>query len=374
LIEFMSRPRILHIHSTFDAGGAQVRVCRMINHWGDTVEHLISAHDGHYGARDLILESASVKYATDIPYKNLWALGKYLRALHVDLICCYNWGAMDVLLANRLFAQRPLVQHEEGFGQEEAVRQNPKRVLYRRLAYPGASKIVAVSKNMQRICDDVWKQPKSRVAYIPNGIDVDAFAAGPVANAIPGFVRQPGEIIIGTVARINEIKNIPLLVEAVAKLRQSHAARLIIIGEGPHSAAVHAAAQAHTMVDALIMPGFLPNPQNYVGHFDIFALTSNSEQFPISLVEAMAAGLPCATTNAGDCHDMLCDDNKAFVTPIGDTMAFAASLHRLALDADLRKTLGMANRETARRRFSFDAMMRSYAHLYATVAGRPFPA
>jgi L-malate glycosyltransferase len=370
----MSRPRILHINSTFDAGGAQVRVCRMINHWGNRVEHLISAHDGRYGARELIAESAPVKYLNDVPYRNMWALGKYLRATPVDLICCYNWGAIDVLLANRLFAHRPLVQHEEGFGQAEAVRQNPKRVLYRRLAYPGASKIVAVSKNMQRICDDIWKQPRSRITYIPNGIAVDDFANGPQAGAIPGLHRRNGELIIGTVARINEIKNMPLLVEAVARLRQTHPTQLVIVGEGPHAEAVHAAARTHNMQDALLMAGFLPNPYSYVGHFDIFALSSNSEQFPISLVEAMAAGLPCVTTNAGDCHDMLCEANKAFVTPIGDAAALAKSLQTLANDAGLRAALGAANSADARRRFSFDAMMQSYAALYSKVAGRAFPA
>jgi L-malate glycosyltransferase len=370
----MAKPRILHVFSTFEAGGPQVRVCRMIAHWGDRVEHLIAAHDGRYLAKSLLPADAPVTFVQDMPFKSRWALGRYLRRTAVDLICTYNWGAMDVLLANRFLAQRPLVHHDEGFGADEAVKQNPKRVIYRRLAYPGAGKIVTVSRNLERIAAKIWRQPNSRIAYIPNGIDVDEFSGAPEPNSIPGLVRDTGEIIIGTVARINEIKNMPLLVEAVARLRQTHPAKLVIVGEGPHAEAVHAAAGAHNMQDALLMPGFLPNPHDYIGHFDIFALSSNSEQFPISLVEAMAAGLPCATTDVGDCKDMLCEANKAYVTAVGDVAGLAGSLQTLANDANLRQALGAANHADARRRFSFDAMMQNYAALYGAVAGRAFPA
>jgi L-malate glycosyltransferase len=370
----MAKPRILHVFSTFEAGGPQVRICRMIDYWGDKVEHLIAAHDGRFSAKSLLPANAQVTFVLDMPFKSRLALGKYLRGPQADLVCTYNWGAMDVLLANRFLAGRPLVHHDEGFGADEAVRQNPKRILYRRLAYPGAAKIVTVSRNLEYIAADIWKQPRRRIVYIPNGIDVDAFASGPRTGAIPGLQRRDGELIIGTVARINEIKNMPLLVEAVARLRQTHAAKLVIIGEGPHAEAVHAAARAHNMQDGLLMPGFLPNPYSYVGHFDIFALSSNSEQFPISLVEAMAAGVPCVTTDVGDCRDMLCAANKIFVTPVGDAAALAQSLLALAQDGNLRQTLGVANRADARQRFSFDAMMQNYATLYSEVAGRAFPA
>ncbi len=368
----MSRPCILHVFSTFEAGGPQVRVCRMINHWGDHVEHIITAHDGKFGARDLLNAPVPVKFAKDVPFKNPWQLGRYLRAAPVDIVCTYNWGAMDVLLANRLFARRPLVHHDEGFGADEAIRQNPKRVLYRRLAYPGADKIVTVSRNLQQIAASIWKQSPSRIIYLPNGIDVDALSKPALPDAIPGFVRQENEIIIGTVARINEIKNLPLLVEAAAQVRKAVPLKLVIVGDGPHTAAVHSAIQTHNMSDAVIMPGFLPRPQDFVGGFDIFALSSNSEQFPISLVEAMAAGLPCATTDAGDCKDMLSSENKNFVTPIGDASALAQSIGQLASDSALRQRLGGANRVDARQRFSFGAMMRSYATLYSDVAGRTF--
>ena len=75
-------------------------------------------------------------------------------------------------------------------------------------------------------------------------------------------------------------------------------ARLIIVGEGPEREAIAAAAAEAGIADRLLMPGFLGKPETCVGHFDIFALSSDSEQFPLSLVEAMAAGLPVVSSNS----------------------------------------------------------------------------
>ncbi len=128
----MQRMRILHVFSTFDVGGPQVRMARMIARWserGEPVEHLICAHDGKYGARALLPADARVTGAQDMPLRQsrtmrrLRRLGSCLRAAPVDLICTHSWGRIDVVMANRLLAGRPLVHHEEGFEVAEASRQ-----------------------------------------------------------------------------------------------------------------------------------------------------------------------------------------------------------------------------------------------------------
>ena len=371
----MSRPRILHVFSTFNVGGPQVRVTRMIEHWGDRLEHWICAHDGKYGARDLLPAHAPVSYIRDMPLKHpgLWSrlrlLGSYLRAAPVDLVCTYNWGAMDVVLANRLFARRFLVHHEEGFDIAQAVQKNRLQHFYRRLAYPGACKIVTVSRNLEAIALRLWKQPRHRIVYLPNGIDVDFFSLPPCAAAIPGFARRPGEIVIGSVARLSEVKNLPLLVRAVGRISASHDVRLIIVGEGPQMTSILDTAAQCGMGNRLLLPGFVAHPQNYVGLFDIFALSSTSEQFPFSLIEAMAAGLPCATTDVGDCKNILPAVSKHFVTRSGDVDGLAFSLRLLAESMLLRSKLGAANQAEVRARFPMKNMMRLYENLYCNVTG-----
>src|SRR3546814_13159009 len=81
--------------------------------------------------------------------------------------------------------------------------------------------------------------------------------------------------------------------------------RSVIVGEGPERAAIENAAALLGLGDRVHLPGFLPEPHRFVGLFDIFALSSRSEQFPISVIEAMAAGLPVAAPSVGEVGQMV---------------------------------------------------------------------
>jgi glycosyltransferase involved in cell wall biosynthesis len=116
-------------------------------------------------------------------------------------------------------------------------------------------------------------------------------------------------------------------------------------------------------------PASSPIPRRYIGLFDIFALSSDSEQFPISLVEAMAAGVPAATTAVGDIPSMVADENRPFLAR--DEVALAAALRQLGSDAGLRERIGAANRAKARAEYDETGMIGAYARLYGAAIGRP---
>jgi glycosyltransferase involved in cell wall biosynthesis len=119
------------------------------------------------------------------------------------------------------------------------------------------------------------------------------------------------------------------------------------------------------------MPGFLPDPARWIGLFDIFALSSESEQFPISLVEAMAAGLPIAATAVGDTPSIVAEDNKPLIVSAEDEAALAAALDSLAAQPHLRRAIGAANREKAAALYDEKEMIAAYARLYGEAIGRP---
>jgi L-malate glycosyltransferase len=262
----------------------------------------------------------------------------------------------------------PLIHHEDGFNADELVRQKMARVLFRRAMLGAAYKLVVPSERLERIARKVWHQPVRHVRRIANGIPLERFGP-PEPDAIPGFRRAPGDVVVGTMAGLRAVKNLPRLVRAFA--RSGAAGRLVIVGEGPERDAILAAAQAEGVADRLLLPGFLADPARYVGHFDVFALSSDSEQFPISLIEAMAAGLPVVATDVGDIRSMVASENRRYVLPVEDEAAFADALGRLIANRDIRYRLGSANRAMAWERYGEKAMISAYAALYGEAIGRP---
>lgn len=362
--------RILHCHSTFSLGGKEARAVRLMNAFGDAAEHtILSAMPDQMGARDAIDSNIIVHFPADAPslqgkpspgrYK---VLADYMRSF--DLVLTYNWGAMDVPGARRFFSAGcpPLIHHEDGFNADEAERLNWKRNLFRRMMLPTADALVVPSERLEGIARTIWRQPADRLHRIPNGIETDLYARLPEPDAIPGFVRSEGDIVIGTLAGLRAVKNLPRLVRAVAALPLH--VKLVIVGEGPERTGIEAEARALGISDRVLMPGFLAAPYRYVGHFDVFALSSDSEQFPISLVEAMAAGLPVVATDVGDVKAMVAHENRDLVVPPPEEDSFTAALDLLCWDATMRRRLGLANQEKARTEFDEKAMISRYAVLY----------
>ncbi|WP_255586670.1 glycosyltransferase family 4 protein [Hephaestia mangrovi] len=368
---------ILHIHSTFSLGGKEARAVRLMNAFGDAARHtIVSAMPDQLGARDAIAPGIRYEIAQDPPaltgklsVARYEAIARFMSRF--DLVLTYNWGAMDAVMAARTFAKGvpPIVHHEDGFNADEAERLKPQRNMYRRVAL-GAVKALAVpSETLEDIALDTWKQPRARVHRIPNGIAVDRYATPPKPDAIPGFRRKKGEVVIGTLAGLRDVKDLPMLVRAVAGVPVP--TRLVIVGEGPERARIEAAAAAMDMADTLHLPGFLPEPWRYIGLFDIFALSSKSEQFPISVIEAMAAGLPVASPHVGDVSRMLSMANYPFVAPNIDEVELRDSITAFARDPEKRKVVGEANRARAKADYDERIMIARYAALYGEALGKP---
>jgi L-malate glycosyltransferase len=371
----MSPVRILHAHSTFGHGGKEARAVRLMNAFGGAAEHsVISASPGELGARDALAAGIRVDFPGDAPplsgrpgLARLFRLARYMRRF--DLVLAYNWGAFDAVMARHLFGGPPLVHHEDGFNEDEAGELKTRRNLYRRLALSAAHRLVVPSLRLESIARKAWAQPAGRVVRIPNGIDTSRYAA-PSPDPIPGLGDRPGEVVIGTVAGLRAVKNLPRLVRAFAAMTMKEA-RLVIVGAGPESERIAGEARRLGVGERLAMPGFLPDPARWIGRFDVFALSSDSEQFPISLVEAMAAGLPAVATAVGDVAHMVSDDNKPLIVEAEDEAAFAAALDSLAERPDLRRAIGRANREKAAGEYDEAGMIARYARLYEEAISRP---
>ncbi|HEU0045766.1 glycosyltransferase family 4 protein [Sphingomonas sp.] len=368
--------RILHLHSSFDLGGKEARAVRLMTAWGDRARHtIVSGVPDALGARDAIPKGIAYEIAQDPPpltgrpsVSRYEAIARFTRRF--DLVLTYNWGGIDGVMARRTFAKGapPVVHHEDGFNADEADGLKPQRNIYRRVALPAAHALVVPSETLERIALGPWKQPRGRVHRIVNGIPTMAYAK-PQQGAIPGLKRRDDEVVIGALAGLRAVKDLPMLVRAVGGLAGK--VRLVIVGEGPERARIEGAAAAMGLSDRLLMPGFLPSPHRYVGLFDVLALSSLSEQFPISVVEAMAAGVPIAAPAVGDVMAMVAAENRPYIIPAHNEVFLRDALHTLVSEPELRSYIGDANQRRARAEYDEALMIRRYRDLYEGALGRP---
>ena len=369
--------RILHLHSSFSLGGKEARAVRLMNAFGDAARHVVvSGVPDALGARDAIARGIRYEVAQDPPsltgrpsVARFEAIARFMRGF--DLVLTYNWGAINGVMARRVFGKGapPLVHHEDGFNADEAGGLKRERNVYRRIALAAAHALTVPSQALERIALGVWKQPSARVHRIVNGIATMLYADRPDPRAIPGLVRRKGEVVIGAVAGLRAVKNLPMLVRACGGV--SGRWRLVIVGQGPEEETIRQAAAMMGLADRLVMPGFLPRSYDYTGLFDIAALSSSSEQFPLAVVEAMAAGLPVVSTPVGDVPVMLSAENAPLIAAEADEVRLRDALQHLVADADLRRSIGAANQAKARAEYDEGLMIARYRALYEDAMGRP---
>jgi glycosyltransferase involved in cell wall biosynthesis len=107
----------------------------------------------------------------------------------------------------------------------------------------------------------------------------------------------------------------------------------------------------------------MADPARWMGHFDLLALSSRSEQAPIAVLEAMAAGMPVVSPNVGDVAAMVSAENRRFIAD--DEAGFRGALAEIAADSVQRAQVGEANRRVAAERFDESTMVAAYENLYA---------
>lgn len=376
------RLHLLHLHSTFDAGGKERRSTSLINRFGKAVDHsIVSAQPAALGARAQIDPGLPVHFPFGFPplagrfgVRRLQTLARAMQGF--DLILTYNWGAMDAAMAHALFAPTmglaPLIHHEDGFNADEAQRLKPTRNWYRRVALARASTLIVPSRQLEQVALDVWHQPPARVHRIGNGIpvkDYDRSRSKRVRpDALPRVVKRQGEKWLGTLAGLRPVKALPRLVRAFGAMPEDW--QLVIVGEGPEREAIMAEASRLAIGHRVHLPGHVANPAEAAALFDLFALSSDSEQFPLSVVEAMAAGLAVVSPGVGDVAAMVAPANREFVVPVGDEAALANALGTLAQRSDLREAIGEANRRRATADYDEATMLESYRQTYAAALGR----
>lgn len=358
-------PLVLHVFPTFAVGGAQVRFAALANRFGARWRHAIVAMDGRFGCAErldqaiapLLLPAPVANGAN--PLASVWALRRALREIRPDVLVTSNWGSIEWALANLAPPRIHHIHTEDGFGPEEAHGQIARRVWTRRLCLR-FSTVVLPSTVLLDAARNTWRLPEAGLRYIPNGLDITRFTPEGARAALD----VPGEgPLIGTVAALRAEKNISRLLEACALLAgEGVQFRLVVIGDGGERAMLEARTAELGLTGRVRFAGHVPDPAAAYRAMDIFALSSDTEQMPFSVLEAMATALPVAATDVGDVRVMLPEMSRPHVatrTP----EALAGALRKLLESEELRARLGAANRAKAVQDYDQETMFQAYAAL-----------
>ena len=310
---------LLHAFSTFSLGGAQSRFIQLANAYGSEFEHVIVAMDGNFSAASRLQTHVrwrplDVKVVRGSGLANRRPFRTQLQRLKPDGLFTYNFGAIEWAAANwpRLGSH---VHVEDGFGAQEAQAQLPRRVWTRRVVLGlGGGQLVVPSRTLASLVGGWWIPP-ARWRYIPNGVPV---AADAHARRSPDPARP---VTIGSVAGLRPEKNFARLIKACGNLKSRHDLRLVLMGDGTERAALERIAEASGLGSRMVFAGHVDSPRERLAELDLFALSSDTEQLPLALLDALAQGIPAVSTRVGDvphvlpavAHAALCDpDDAAF--------------------------------------------------------------
>lgn len=231
----------------------------------------------------------------------------------------------------------------------------------RRAASWCTSDIVAVSESLRTILIEQSGIPGDRIDVIINGVDVNRFAPGARAP----HAGDQERFIVGHVARLDPIKNQSMLLRAFGLARRElPSARLVVAGDGPARAGLKALAADLDIAAVVDFLGEVRDTSDLYRGFDLFALSSVSEGTSMSILEAMASGVPVIATAVGGTPALVQQGTLATLVPSQDVEAMAAAIVGLARDIERRRAVAATAREFVVANYSEQAMLERYHALY----------
>lgn len=297
-------------------------------------------------------------------------LARYLRESKIDIVHTHDIYTNVFVAPWARLARVPVVMSSRRWWQSLPER---KYRIANRLVYQLSSRVLAncPAVGQSLIRDDGVSS--DRVVVVPNFVEESAFT--PIPAAERAVMRQAmgiphDAIVIGSIARLVPVKDHASLLTAVAALAGRYPAlRLVLLGDGCCRVALESRARDLGIRDRIHFAGLVHDQRNLHGLFDISALSSLSEGFPNSIVEAMAARRPVVATDVGGTADAVIDGETGYLVAPSSPDRLAGALQLLLDEATLRIRMGAAGEARARENFHVSLVVPRLQQLYQRLAG-----
>lgn len=381
------RPLVAHVIHRLAVGGLENGVVNLVNHMpAERYRHAVVCLTDFTDFRSRI-RRADVPVAAlhkregkdPACYLRLW---RELRRLRPAIVHTRNLGTLDGVIPAWCAGRARRIHGEHGFEALDAAGMRPRYVRMRRALRPLIHAWVAMSKHLERwLWEGVGVEPE-RVVQIYNGVDSERFAPpesgrGPLPE--PGFAPA-GSLIVGSVGRMDPVKDLPTLARALAALTRRAPAlaervRWVHVGDGAARDEVRRIAEESGLGDRVLVTGLRDDVPQWLRAFDVFALPSLAEGISNTLLEAMASGVPAIASSVGGNPELVVEGETGALVPAGDADALAGALVAYLGDPGRRAAHGAAARRRAQTRFAIPRMVERYAGLYDRVlrGERPRP-
>jgi len=365
-------PLVVHLIYRLDFGGLETLLVDCINHMPpERYRHAIVCLTGYTDFADKITRPGVALYALDKqPGLGLGIhvkLFKLLRQLRPAVLHTYNFACAEYAAPAWLAGVPVRVHAEHGRDASDPQGLNRKHNFLRRALVPFIDRYVPVSHDLHRWLKDVVGIPAARAELIMNGVDTVRFAPKLPAATTPWAGEDV--FVIGTVGRLQDVKDQASLIEAFALLcarrpEQRARLRLAIVGDGPLRDKLAQKARDAGVLELTWFPGARNDIPELMRSFDVFALSSIAEGTPVTLLEAMACGLPVVATKVGGIPEVVQDGVNGALVPASNPQALAEALELYAADPARVGAHGAAARLNIERHYSVAAMVGAYTALY----------
>lgn len=370
-----SRPLVAHIVYRFDTGGLENGVVNLINHMpADCYRHAIIALTEITDFRQRIRRDDVTFIALNKkPGHGIWLFPKLyglFRQLRPAIVHSRNLAALETQLPAWAAGVPVRIHGEHGrdIGDLDGTNRSYQRV--RRFYRPFVNYYLALSRDLADYLTHQIHVPESKMLQVYNGVDTEHFQPATTAMSAPGCpFSRPEHWIIGTVGRMQAVKDQPTLTRAFIRALQiapelRPRLRLAMVGDGPLRAECQ-----HLLADAGLgelawLPGEHRDIAAIMRGFDCFVLPSLAEGISNTILEAMASGLPVIATAVGGNADLVATGVSGEIVPSADVEVMAQQICRLASHPDLARRMGRAGRANAEQRFSLNAMVATYRRTY----------
>jgi sugar transferase (PEP-CTERM/EpsH1 system associated) len=376
---------VVHLVNQLDAGGMENGLINLITHmpperYRHAIVCLKDHGDYHAHIRERGVEIISLHKRDGRDPAHYLRMFRALRALQPDVVHTRSVHALKGQLVAALAGVKLRVHGEHGRdlpGMLEARRQYR---LMRRLARPLIGHFIAVSAELEDwLIEHVGAEP-GRVSQISNGVDSVQFhpRLGPPAAVGPAGFMHDNAFVIGSVGRMDEVRNHATLVEAFLRLIASpHPAhqrlRLIIVGDGPTRVECQAMLNRAGAGHRAWLPGDRADTAQLLRAMDLFVLPSLSAGSSNAILEAMATGLPVVATSVGGNNELVHPGFTGILVPPGSPDILAAAISDYCRIPEMGQRHGARARSQVIARHSLPAMARSYLAVYDALTGAAGP-